>query len=171
VEEDGFAWFRRVLTTTAADARQSEEGETLKAVERICQKCERDGQPHKFPPPAERYHALIVDFRSFLNGGDVQDRIHVGLGGRYVAGPWYRRFWNNRLISGVFSVETTLRGAVQCRDRVHFLGFVNETTYEPGGFAAATQFIANPHLFANVEAMRTAIATWPLRPAHVINNR
>lgn len=100
----------------------------------------------------------------------MQDRIHVGLGGRYVKGPWYQRFWKNRLISGVFSPETALRGATQCRERVHFFGFVNETQYEAGAFAAATQFIANPYLFANVEAMRAAIATWPLQPVHVINN-
>ncbi|MFM9850242.1 MAG: hypothetical protein ACKVP3_24180 [Hyphomicrobiaceae bacterium] len=171
VDEGGFEWFRRLLTTNAADARQSEEGETLKAVERICQKCERDGQPHKFPAPTGRYHALLVDFRTFLHGGDVQDRIHVGLGGRYVKGPWYQRFWKNRLISGVYSAETTLRGSAQCRERVHFLGFVNETAYEDGAFRAATQFIANPHLFANVQAMRDAIATWPVQPAQVINNK
>jgi hypothetical protein len=170
VDQHGISWFGRLLTTAAADPRQSEEGETLKAVERICQKCERDGQPHKFPAPAGRFHALIVDFRTFLHGGDVQDRIHVGLGGRYVKGPWYQRFWRNRLISGVFSPETTLRGATQCRERVHFLGFVNETAYEDGAFRAATQFIANPYLFGNVAAMREAISTWPLQPVHVINN-
>jgi hypothetical protein len=87
-----------------------------------------------------------------------------------VKGPWYQRFWKNRLISGVFSSETTLRGAAEWRQRVHFLGFVNETAYEAGGFCAATQFIANPHLFADAEAMRGAITTWPLQPAHVINN-
>ena len=170
VDEDGFAWFKKLLSTTAADPKQSEEGETLKAVERICQKCERGGQPHKFPAPAGSYHALLVDFRTFLHGGYVQDRIHVGLGGKYVKGPWYQRFWKNKLISGVYSSETTLRGAAQCRERVHFIGFVNETAYEDGAFRAATQFIANPHLFANADAMHAAIATWPLQPVHVINN-
>jgi hypothetical protein len=96
VDEDGFSWVKRLLSTTASDPKQSEEGETLKAVERICQKCERNGHPHKFPAPANRYHALLVDFRTFLHGGDRQDRIHVGLGGRYVKSPWYQRFWKNR---------------------------------------------------------------------------
>lgn len=50
-DEHGVSWFGRLLSTTADDPRQSEEGETLKAVERICQKCERNGQPHKFPAP------------------------------------------------------------------------------------------------------------------------
>ena len=34
---DGAVMIKRHLTTTAADPRESEEGETLKAVERICQ--------------------------------------------------------------------------------------------------------------------------------------
>jgi hypothetical protein len=48
---DGAVMVRRHLSTDAKDSRQSEEGETLKAVERICQKFESGGKPHKFPAP------------------------------------------------------------------------------------------------------------------------
>jgi hypothetical protein len=171
-DEDGVHWFGRTLRSRAEDARQSDEGETLKAVERICQKCELNGRPHKFPvPEARRYHALLVDFRTFLNGGDAGDRLHVGLGGEYVRTAWHRRYWNGRLISGVFNERTTVRGAAEARARVHFLGFVNERGggYREGGFAEATQFIANPYRFADVDAMRAAIDTWPLRPVQVLN--
>jgi hypothetical protein len=48
---DGATMVKRHLTTTAEDPRQSEEAETLKAVERICQKFESGSKPHKFPPP------------------------------------------------------------------------------------------------------------------------
>src|SRR6516164_6576598 len=44
--EDGAVMVGRRLSTDAEDPRQSEEGETLKAVERICQKFERGGKPH-----------------------------------------------------------------------------------------------------------------------------
>lgn len=43
VDEDGAVWSRRALSTSAADQRQSTEGETLKAIQRICQKCEKGG--------------------------------------------------------------------------------------------------------------------------------
>ena len=171
VDADGVPWTGRTLRTGAEDPKQSLEGETLKAVERICQKCESKGRPHKFPAPDGAYHAMLVDFRTFMNGGDIYDRIHVALGADAVASvaPQYRLFWNQRPITGVFGNETNVRGAAQVRERVHFLGFVRERVYGPGEFAAATQFIANPHLFADAPAARAAIATWPLQPTHLIN--
>ena len=169
--DDGIQWVRRLLSTSATDKRGSEEGETLKAVQRICQKCERDGHPHKFPVPAGAFHVILVDFRTFLNGGDRYDRIHVGLGGEYLTNEFHQRFWEGVLISGVFSSRTAVRGAVEARQRLHFIGFVKEEQYEPGAFGSAIQFIANPHLFANAEDVQAAIATWPLKPTTVLNAR
>ncbi len=85
VDEHGVAWSGRVLSTVAEDPTQSTEGETLKAVERICQKCEQSGRPHKFPVPGDAFHMILVDFRTVLNGGDVHDRLHVALGAESVA--------------------------------------------------------------------------------------
>lgn len=167
-DADGIAWTGRLLRTDAEDPRQSLEGETLKAVQRICQKCELKGRPHKFPVPDGAYNTMLIDFRTFMNGGDIHDRIHVALGADAVAPP-YRLFWDKRPITGVFSDETNVRGAAQARERVHFLGFVCEKTYKSGVFAAATQFIANPQLFADGAAARLAAATWPLQPVHLVN--
>jgi hypothetical protein len=167
VDEDGVLYVSRVLNTNADDRRQSEEGETLKAVERICQKCERNGKPYKFPPPGGAINILLVDFRTFLDGGDIPDRIHVALGGAHLRDV-YRRYWKGKLIAGVFSRETMLRGAAEARERLHFIGFANEKSYRPGDFAAATQFVANPNLFANADQARAALAAWPLQPAELI---
>jgi hypothetical protein len=167
--EDGFRWISRILTTNAADRRQSEEGETLKAVQRMCQKCERDGRANKFPLPDEAYQALLVDFRTFLNGGDEFDRIHVGLGGHSVPADFHRRYWEGRLITGAFDPRTTLAGAAFIRERVHFVGFVNERAYGPGDFGPAVQFIVNPRLFGTPEQARAALATWPLQPYRLLN--
>ncbi len=128
IAPDGVVWSEQMLSTDAADQTQSEEGETLKAVQRICQKCERDGRPHKFPQPDGRLHALLVDCRTFLHGGDAYDRIHIGLGGEYVAEPLCRRYWEGQLISGAFNPLTPVRGAKHARTRVHFLGFINEVS-------------------------------------------
>lgn len=167
-DEDGVTWSRRMLSTNADDPTQSSEGETLKAVQRICQKCEHDGRPHKFPVPDTACHVILIDFRTFLHGGDVYDRIHVGLGGEYVP-PQYRQYWEDRLISGVFSPCTPVRGAVQARERVHFLGFVNEQAYECGAFGPATEFIANPYLFESAAEARTALASWPLEYGRILH--
>jgi hypothetical protein len=144
---DGAVMVARRLGSNAKDERQSEEGETLKAVERICQKFESGGKPHKFPAPDAATHVLLVDFRTFLNGGDEYDRVHVALGGELVPNEAHRRYWKGNLITGVFSPETKLRGAAEARERLHFIGFVNEKSYESGAFGPAVQFIANPHLF------------------------
>ncbi|HEV1992951.1 MAG TPA: hypothetical protein VGR03_01325 [Candidatus Acidoferrum sp.] len=168
-DEHGTPWVKRVLATDAEDPKRSEEGETLKAVERICQKCEHDGRPHKFPAPAGAHHAILVDIRTFLNGGDEYDRVHVGLGGEYVPDEMCRRYWDKQLISGVFSPRTTLRGAAEARSRVHFLGFVREQAYAAGAFGKAIQFIANPNLLKTEAEVRAAIATWPLQPAAILN--
>jgi hypothetical protein len=52
-----------------------------------------------------------------------------------------------------------LRGAAFIRERVHFLGFVNEKSYEPGAFGAAIQFIANPNVFESAAEADAALAT------------
>ena len=131
-DDQEITWSWRILSTTAADARHSEEGETLKAVERICQKCDRSGHAHKFPIPNKKLHVLLVDFRTFLFGGDIHDRIHVALGGAYVNDANCRRYWNDQLITGVFDPHTKVRGAIETRQRVHLLGFVSEKSYKSG---------------------------------------
>ncbi len=166
---DGAVMVSRHLGTNAEDARQSEEGETLKAVERICQKFESGGKPHKFPPPGPATHVLLVDFRTFLNGGDTWDRVHVGLGGECVPSELHRRYWKNNLISGVFSPKTNLRGAAEARERLHFIGFVNENSYEAGAIGPAIQFIANPQLFKTSDEARAALAGWPLGEPDILN--
>lgn len=171
VDTAGIPWRSMVLSTTSEDRRQSTEGETLKAVQRICQKCEQGGKAHKFPAPAGALHVLLVDFRTFMNGGDRDDRIHVGLGGAFVANEFNRLSWDGRLITGAYHPGTTVKGAEYLRERVHFLGFVHEEAYEPGAFAAGTQFIANPHLFKTGAEARAALDTWPLQPAVILNGR
>ena len=167
--EDGIRWIGRILTTNAGDRRQSEEGETLKAVQRICQKCELKGRAYKFPLPDEAYQALLVDFRTFLHGGDEFDRVHVGLGGHHLPEEFHRRYWEGQLITGVFDARTKVAGAEFIRERVHFIGFVNEEAYDAGDFGSAVQFIANPHLFASAKEVHAAMATWPLQPYRLLN--
>ena len=168
VDKDGVAWSGRILSTVAEEPTQSTEGETLKAVQRICQKCEQGGRPHKFPAPGETYHMILVDFRTVLNGGDVHDRLHIALGAESVA-PQYRLAWQGQPISGVFSARTAVRGAAEVRDRVHFLGFVRERTYKPDEFGAVLDLVANPYLFPDAAAVRAAGATWPLQPVRILN--
>jgi hypothetical protein len=114
---------------------------------------------------------LLVDFRTFLNGGDEHDRVHVGLGGELVMNETHRRYWKGNLITGVFSPRTKLRGATEARERLGLIGFVNEKSYEMGAFGPSIQFIANPHLFKTSDEARAALAGWPLGEANILNAR
>jgi hypothetical protein len=171
VDENGIIWFKQSLSSINEDKKQSPEGETLKAVERICQKCERGGKPYKFPDPGQTLHTILVDMRTFKNGGDVPDRIHIGLGGEYVS-EVFRMYWGppekRELIAGVFAPRTKVKGAAQARERVHFIGFVRERTFEPSELRNVIQFVANPALFDDA-ALKAAMDSWPLQPAHLLN--
>jgi hypothetical protein len=166
--EDGAVMAQRRLHSDAEDKRQTPEGETLKAVQRICQKLEKDGKPHKLPLPSGATHVLLVDFRAFKNGGDKADRAHIALGGKFVPHP-FRHYFNGKLITGVFDSETDLKGALQARERLHFIGFVHEKSYEDGSFGPAIQFIANPNLFKTAEEARAALTGWPLGEPEILN--
>lgn len=164
----GGSWARQVLSSDNEDKKQSAEGETLQVIQRICQKCEHKGQPHKFPKSNSALHALLVDMRTFKDGGDVHDRLHIGLGGEYVRTP-YRVYWEGKLISGVFGRRTNGKGATEVRERVHFVGFIRERNFQFGEFGTIIEFVANPHLLRNSAAVKAAIDTWPLQPARVLN--
>ncbi len=174
VDENGVQWTKQILSNDNEDKKQSPEGETLKTVGRICQKCERRGKPYKFPKPDKTLHAILVDFRTFKNGGDVHDPIHIGLGGEYVKEP-FRIYWGQgekrELISGVFGPRTKVKGATDARERVHFIGFVRERSFQPGELGTVTQFVAKPHLFKDAAAIKAAIDTWPLQPAQVLSSK
>jgi len=61
------------LRTNAEDRTQSEEGETIKAQERIGEKVfERKKGPIKFPEPAGSIHMLMVDARGYMGDGRSQ---------------------------------------------------------------------------------------------------
>jgi hypothetical protein len=164
----------RLTTSTRrfSGAFKSDKFFGLALLTRICQKCELGGKPHKFPKPEKALHAILVDMRTFKNGGDVHDRVHIGLGGEYVKEP-YRVYWRQgkerKLISGFFGPTTELKGAVEARERVHFIGFVREQSFQPGELGALIQFVANPHLLKDAAAIKTAIDTWPLLPTQILN--
>jgi hypothetical protein len=173
VDEHGTTWTKRILSGDNKDKKQSPEGEMLKAIERVCQKCEKDGKPYKFPLPGTAFNALIVDTRTFGNrGADRKDCLHIGLGATWLK-PHLRLSWgekeNRKLITGVYWPHTAMKGAKEARERLHFIGFVNARNFTQDEHGASIEFIANPHLLKNVRAMRAAADTWPLSSRFILN--
>lgn len=86
-------------------------------------------------------------FRADAEDGGVPLRLKVEIA-----------IWETETYAGSAHVDyavdnphTTVRGAAQLQERVHFIGFVNERTYGAAQFAEATRFIANPASFSNRE--------------------
>ncbi|MCX7382902.1 MAG: hypothetical protein NT133_16150 [Alphaproteobacteria bacterium] len=81
------------LTTNANDPKQSEEGETLKAQERIGAKVfDRKRGPIKFPEPGESVHMIMVDARGFMGDGHGD------------AADWHQMIHGSRIPSFQFSL-------------------------------------------------------------------
>jgi hypothetical protein len=81
----------------------------------------------------------------------------------------YRHYWEGKPISGVFSPETKVKGAPEARERLHFIGFVNEKSYAVGAIGPAIQFVTNPQLFKTADEARAALAGWPFGEADILN--
>src|SRR6266850_5515900 len=63
------------LHSSGNDIPDSEEGEVLKAQERIVEKVFTSGNPTKFPLPSTRIHTVVADMRSYLGiGSFVADK-------------------------------------------------------------------------------------------------
>jgi hypothetical protein len=153
---------------------QSEEGEIVKAVERIIAKAtSKDGSPAEFPPPVSgKFSMLVVDSRSLLNGGDCYDRREIAFGSEDIPHQW-RHQWiaddgTALPIRGVFDPKNPSFRGGSFQERVHFLVFIAEESYAPDEIARIAKYKANPRLFDGEADLHTALSAFPLfRPARI----
>jgi hypothetical protein len=167
--ENGRA-FSRLLASPSGDGtpeelerdKQSLEGETLKAIQRIVAKAANEkGEPAKFPPPINaRMSMLVVDLRS-IQGLDGHDLDHIAFGAQTVP-PVAACFWQRKPIAGAFHPDNPARGAGVFRERVHFLTITHEQTYARGELRHRIWHHPNPHLFASLEEAEAALDMFPL---------
>ena len=159
------------LRTDADDPKQSEEGETLKAQERIGAKVfDQKHGPIKFPEPAGSIHMVMVDGRGFMGDGhgdaaDWRQMIHgpIGLEDHLV------KHWTNPKtdlrapITGLFEQACPLPAARIAQDRLHAIGFICESSFTGSEIQQQSFYLCNPARFANEEAARATMSLWPLR--------
>jgi hypothetical protein len=160
-----------MLSSDAADPRESEEGETLKAQERIGNKllCDKKQRPIKFPNPTGAIHMLMVDARGYLGvgQGDKADWHQI------VYGPLgledhFIRFWTDpetgqrAPILGLFEQNCPLRASSVIKERLHVIGFVCERTFVAGEIEERSFYFCNPASFENEEKALIVMSHWPL---------
>lgn len=170
--EEGL-FFGAQLRTDAADRRQSIEGELLLAQQKIGEKVHIHSSPTKFPEPRPgTYHLILVDMRGFgITGGDMWDYRQIAYGPAglpqdmpYLVHSWTDHAGSRRPILGLFDQSNTYQRAAQVvQERVHFIGFCNDESYELNGIRDNTLFLPNPHLFTDDEAARAVYEMYPLK--------
>jgi hypothetical protein len=147
-----------LLSSLSEDPRQSEEGEIIRAMERIADKA------LKFPSPSPtRRHVILTDMRGYLiKGGDHDDYREIAYGSRSVP-PEHAHFWNDQPISGLFDKANIRKSAELVQQNIHFLGFLKEKDYQKGEIQEISFFLANPNLFSTKAEAVSSHSTNPLR--------
>ncbi len=153
-EMDGIS--ELVLRSTAENRRQSEEGEIIKAAERIAEKA-------KFARPLNAIHVILADMRGYLgNGGDANDYREMAYGPAAIP-VQCRHFWDEEAILGLFDKSNARPLPTLVRERVHFLGFIRERRYEKGELEQVGYYLHNPHLFGTENEAIQVFESFPLR--------
>jgi hypothetical protein len=146
--------------------KQSPEGETLKAIEKIVGKAQNKGRPSKFPAPGGPSRSmLIVDARAHGSPDRIDCRqIAYGTGAvpEWAGYRWIGDDGREFPIVGAFEPRNPLRGARHFRERVHFLGIVSEETFEREELQYFIRFYHNPSLFASEDDAHSVLRTFPL---------
>jgi hypothetical protein len=165
------AWQGFMLSSDAIDPRESEEGEILKAQERIGSKlCDNKQRPIKFPVPRGAIHLLMVDARGYLGygQGDNADWHQIAYGPLGLEDNLIR-FWTNLKtgqrapIRGLFEQNCPLLASRVVQQRLHAIGFVCERTFAAGEIKERSFYRCNPALFKNEEEALIVMSHWPLR--------
>jgi hypothetical protein len=150
------------------EQKQSVEGETLQTVEQLLSKVSDGKTPLKFPAPAANtYTLLVVDARTLFQGhADKGDLDQIAFGADAVPAE-YKCYWPGRdgsliPIRGFFDEENRSAKAHHFQERVHFVTFIIEKTYERDELGMIGRYIANPHLFDSKESAEEVLATFPL---------
>jgi hypothetical protein len=145
------------LSSAAGDEKQSEEGEVIKAMERIAEKA------CKFPKPrGARFHVVLVDVRGYLDGGDHDDYKEMAYG-TGAPRPENRHWWRGEPVLGLFDLRNARHSARLVQQRVHLLGFIAERMFCEGEIQNIGFYLPNPGLLAGREAAAQAFQTYPLR--------
>lgn len=152
---------------TQEERKQSEEHEGLLVVQKIGEKVHDKNGPVKFPTPCDgQYHAVVVDMRGHLGGGDIEDWKQIAFGAEVVA-PEFRKQWlgpDSKPIPmmGVFHPSNTMRSGQTARERLHAIVFVAEEQYADGALLENAWFAGNPHLISDEARAREILSTLPL---------
>ncbi|MCY0857547.1 hypothetical protein [Cupriavidus sp. D39] len=153
------------MANNAKENEESEEGEMLLVQQKIGEKVFDGKQVVKFPVPGGPIQVIVVDMRAFLDGGDHWDYTQIAYGPRGMPQElvhcWlHKGQWQP--IHGLFEPECTGRAAPYIQQRIHFLAFVAETSYDSGDIFRQIRLLPNPTLLSK-DDVKTLAAQCPVK--------
>ncbi|CBJ39345.1 protein of unknown function [Ralstonia solanacearum CMR15] len=156
------------LANGAKDNEESEEGEMLLVQQKIGEKVFDGKQVVKFPEPSGPIQVIVVDMRAFLGGGDYWDYRQIAYGPSGIPQElqelvhcWlHKEQW--RPIRGLFEADCVCRAAPYIQQRIHFLAFVAEASYEPGDIFQHIRLLPNPELVSD-DDVKTLATQCPVK--------
>lgn len=150
-----------VLQLSTDSGESSEEGEYVLVQQKILEKVE------KFAKPVDRtIQIILVDIRGFCGVGnaDAIDLQHIVYGASGLQEVYVRR-WKGKPIQGLFELNNPLRKVRLLHERIHFIGFANESRYTAGELRdpAVVRYYSNPLLISN-DQLPTLVGAIPFGP-------
>lgn len=140
------------LRSDAVDQKNTIAGEMLKLQEKLYEKVEQGGKPHKFPLPAANVkHAILIDARGFAGGdGPCNDELmQLVYGPENVKDQRLVQFFGEDAVLGIFDVRNKRPGAQLLRERIYLIGFVVEEEFGLSKFQQQVRYRPNPYLTGN----------------------
>lgn len=163
--------YEQLLEATSDDPGRGEEGEMITAQQKIGEKVYSHGRTTKFPPPDGSVRLILTDIRGYLDeGGDHYDYYEMAYGSRGLPEQireYHTRFWKNHNgrfepIKGLFERDNPLAAALYIQQRVHFLGFIRERTFQEWEIRDWSLLLPNPQLLRTKEEQERTYRAYPL---------
>jgi len=164
-------FFSTVLGSDLEDPRHSMAGEMILLQQKIGEKVWRKDRAIKFGvPTAGVFQAIIADVRGAgLALMDDWDFLQIAYGPQGIAhakhpvGQYFRmKDGSRKPVSGLFDPSNVQRYTKAFRERIHFVGFCSDETYELGSVHKNLVMIPNPHMFQTWEEIDDAVSTFPV---------
>jgi len=159
--------YHQILSSEFSD-KQTEEEEMITAIQKVGEKVYQNNKIIKFPIiESNVYNMIFIDARGYLNqGGDGYDYRQMAWGKNGIP-PEFVHYSKNdegnlEHIKGIFEESCPIKSSEYVRERIHFLGFVNEREYKDSEIKNEAFYFFNYHLFKNNDEKK-AFDSFPLK--------
>jgi hypothetical protein len=140
-------------------AKESIEGEILRAQRQLGEKVMKKANNHKFPPATpESVSCIVVDGRGFCAGGDNYSEFKfmcTGQTDEFMGSEEIIYYWEGEPILGIFDAANERNNSPTIRERIHVMHFISEEEkhFTEGGIEDASVYFCVNGLLGKVSEL------------------